>query len=441
MKIITLTTLVLVLFLSACVNGPSRQTNIIYNSHLKKNDLVDSAPLNYSISADAGPSTLVDLSLQYNPRVQALRSRALRLYEKLPQSRALPDPKATLALGSLPETAAGRVDAVVGLNQKVPFPGKRKAATLAALEISLAADAELQAFELKLTEQVYSAYWDYYLASTSASISRKSKDVLHAVEESVAAKVATNQGDQADQLRVANEITNIDRDLVQALQLEKTAAAKLNSLLNRPAGAKLPAIRSLPFKNPKNLSLLITQAETAHPEVLSARHRVEAFKHQLKRAKLEKYPDLTFGIQGAAVSSNGMAPSANGRDQIFGTLGFNIPLWQEPRKAMIREAQAGIDETTALVDSTKANLRYRIEDSYFRAQSAHEVSELFSTRLIPNSKQAYEVTLAGYSAGTQSFTNVIDTWKQWVTYQLQFVKNQAQLGKAIATLNAATGIK
>jgi cobalt-zinc-cadmium efflux system outer membrane protein len=195
------------------------------------------------------------------------------------------------------------------------------------------------------------------------------------------------------------------------------------------------------LENPGNLEGLIAGAESSHPEVLSAAHKIGAFKSRLQRAKLEKYPDFTFGVQGAAVASNGLAPSSNGEDQIFGTLGFNIPLWQEPRRAMIREANAGIAETEALLSSTRADLRYRVEDAYFRAKTAREVSALFKTRLIPDAKQAYEVTLTSYAAGKDTFTNVIDTWRQWLTYQLQFAQNRAQLGKAVATLNAAAGIK
>jgi outer membrane protein TolC len=398
-------------------------------------------PVSYPIPPQAGPEALTAFAMKHNPKLQALRYRAARLSEKVPQEESLPDPMASLALGNLPETAAGRVDAVAGISQKVPFPGKRKAAALAAQQEALAVRADAAAYELKLSEQVRSAWWDYYLAGITIRISTESKELLRVVEETVEAQVAASQGSQADQLRVANEITKIDRDLAQARRVENTAKARLNSLLNRPPGASLPAPSNRALENPGNLEGLIAGAEASHPEVLSAAHKIGAFKSRLQRAKLEKYPDFTFGLQGAAVASNGLAPSANGEDQIFGTLGFNIPLWQEPRRAMIREANAGIAETEALLSSTRADLRYRVEDAYFRAKTAREVSALFKTRLIPDAKQAYEVTLTSYAAGKDSFTNVIDTWRQWLTYQLQFAQNRAQLGKAVATLNAAAGIK
>jgi len=396
---------------------------------------------NYDIPVQAGPETLAELASRHNPRLKALRHRAERLEAKVPQVEALPDPMASLALGNLPETAAGRVDAVVGASQKIPFPGKRREAGLAATSEALAVRADAAAYELKLREQVRSAWWDSYLAGITIRISQESQSLLRVVEETVEAQVAASQGGQADQLRVANEITQIDRDLAEARRTEKVARARLNSLLNRPAGAPLPAAIGYEADLPQNLDSLLARAETRHPEVISAANKIEAFKHRLTRARLEKYPDFTFGLQGAAVASNGLAPSSNGEDQIFGTMGFNIPLWQEPRRAMIREANAGIAETEALLGSTRSDLRFRIEDAYFRAKTAREVSDLFKTRLIPDARQAYEVTLTSYAAGKDSFTNVIDTWRQWLTYQLQFAQNRAQLGKAVATLNAAAGLK
>lgn len=422
----------------------SQSTNVGGDVPLVKVDkaaITRSEAENYHIPAQAGPETLAALASRHNPRLKALRHRVDRLEAKVPQVESLPDPMANLALGNLPETAAGSVDAVLGVSQKFPFPGKRREAGLAAQREALAVRADAAAFELKLTEQVRSAWWDYYLAGITIRISQESQRLLRVVEESVEAQVAASQGSQADQLRVANEITKIDRDLAEARSVESVAKARLNSILNRPSAAPLPLATSREVDLPQNLQSLLARAETRHPEVVSAAYKIAAFKHRLNRAKLEKYPDFTFGVQGAAVASNGLAPSANGEDQIFGTLGFNIPLWQEPRRAMIREAKSGIAETQALLGSTRSDLRYRVEDAYFRAKTAREVSTLFKTRLIPDAKQAYEITLTSYAAGNDTFTNVIDTWRQWLTYQLQFAQNSAQLGKAVATLNAAAGIK
>jgi outer membrane protein TolC len=346
-----------------------------------------------------------------------------------------------VAAGSMAETAAGRSEAMGGVKQKIPFPGKRREAAAAADREAAAARAEIAALELRLTEQVHAAWWDLYLAHRTLDLTRESRAALATVRELIDTRVAAGQATQADQLRLTNELSLIDRDLAEAEKLRVTAVARLNSLLNRPVGASLPKLGDATVPSPGTLQALLAKARRSHPEVAAAERRAEAFRHRLKRAELEKFPDFTAGIRGAAVANSGLSPVANGRDQIYATLGINIPLWQEPRRAMIREARAGMAETEALLASTRSDLRYRIEESWYRASTAREVAALFETRLVPDALQAYEVTLTGYSAENNNFNDLIETWREHLAYRLQLARNRAQVGKATAALKAAAGIR
>ncbi len=400
-----------------------------------------SAAVNYSVSGAAGPDEMARMAVAHHPSIEAARHKAERLAAKVPQELSLPDPMAEIAAGSLAETAAGKMQAIAGVKQKIPFPGKRREAAAAADSEATAAGAEVRAMELKLTEQVHSAWWDLYMAEQTIEITQESRSVLDTVRESIDTRVGAGQAGQADQLRIGNELTMIDRDLADADQLRNTAKARLNSLLNRPSGAALPPARRSPVPGNGSLQSLLARAQARHPEVAAAEEKANAFRHRLKRAELEKYPDFTAGIGGAAVSDSGLSQMANGRDQVYASLGINIPLWQAPRRAMIAEAREGIAETEAMIASTRADLRYRVEDAWFRAKTARDISTLFETRLIPDSRQAYEVTLTSYSVGTSDFTGLLETWRLQLSYRLQLVRANAQLGKAAATLRSAAGIQ
>lgn len=396
---------------------------------------------NYAIPGGSGPDAMARLAVRHHPSLTAARHRAERLAQKAPQERSLPDPMLEVAAGSMAETAAGRFEAMGGVKQKIPFPGKRREAAAAADSEAAAARAEITALELKLTEQVHAAWWDLYLAHRTLDLTRESRSVLQAVRDAVDARVAANQASQADQIRLSNEISLIDRDLAEAEQLRVTARARLNSLLNRPSGASLPAPGESSVASLGSLQVLLARARDQHPEVAAAEQRANAFRHRLKRAELEKFPDFTAGISGAAVSDSGLSQMANGRDQVYATLGINIPLWQEPRRAMIREAREGMAETEAMIASTRSDLRYRIEESWYRASTAREIAVLFETRLVPDARQAYDVTLTSYSAGTSDFNDLIETWRQHLAYRLQLARNRAQIGKATAALKAAAGVR
>lgn len=399
-----------------------------------------SAAVNYSLSTANGPDAMAKLAIKYHPSLVAARHRAKRLAALSPQLRALPDPMVEISAGNMAETAAGRVDAMGGIKQKVPFPGKRRAAASAADSEAAAALADVAALELRLTERVHAAWWDLYLAHRTIELTQESRTVLESVREAVDARVAADQASQSDQIRLSNELALIDRDLAEARRLRDSATARLNSLLNRPAKASVPVPKSSVIPSLGNLDTLLAKAQRKHPEVTAAQRRYDAFTHKLKRAELEKYPDFTVGVAGASVASSGLSPAANGRDQVFATLGVEIPLWQEPRKAMIREAREGMKETEAMIESKRSDLRYRVEDAWYRAKTSREITGLFSSRLVPNAKQAYDITLTGYSAGNNSFNDLLETWRQHLAYRLQLARNQAQLGKATATLKSAIGI-
>ena len=340
-----------------------------------------------------------------------------------------------------PKPAAGRTDATASLQQKFPFPGKRREAAAAASSEASAARAEVRALTLKLNEQVHAAWWDLFLATQTIQLTRESRDVLDSVRQTVESRVAADRANQADQLRLANELTLIDRDLAEARELRQTARARLNSLLNRPAKASLPTPSTSPTPSLGSLDPLLARAEKNHPEVAAAKERAQAFQHRLNRAELEKYPDISIGVSGASVADSGLSSVANGRDQIFATLGINIPLWQKPRRAMLREAREGMNETRARLATTRSDLRYRVEEAWFRAKTARDIIDLFETKLIPNARQAYDLTLTTYSAGDADFDALIETWREQLTYQLQLARHRAQLGKATATLKSASGIE
>jgi outer membrane protein TolC len=213
----------------------------------------------------------------------------------------------------------------------------------------------------------------------------------------------------------------------------------LNALLDRPGDAALPSPRAGGAGRRGELKALLAEAQRDHPAVRAAQAQMDAFGHQLERAKLERFPDFAVGLQYASVSDSGLAPSANGRDQVYGTLGLSIPLWRAPRRAMLDEAHAGIDESVARLGAARSQLRFRVEDAWLSAKSSEQLIALFDKQILPEAKQAFDVVLGGYAAGTQSFVDVLDSWRSLLGFQLQQAGNRAGYGKAIAALRSASG--
>lgn len=393
----------------------------------------------YPISSGAGVEQLVSHALTHHPALKEAKQKIIRLQAKVPQERSLPDPQARVSAGSLGRNVAGSIDSAAGVEQAIPFPGKRRARANAAQKEADAARAELENLELRVAERVRFAYWSYYLAQQNQRINRDSKGVLQTIQEIVQARVKANKGTQADLLRVATEINEIEQQLIIVRQQTSSAKAALNALLNRPAHARLPSPKRSSIPSPGSLNRIIARAESSHPSVKAGQARVTAFQHRLRGARLDAYPDFLVGVQHSWISDSRLSTVSDG--QTMFTLGVTIPLWDKPRKAKVREAEAGIAEMQANVANSRAELRQRVEDAWFRAKSSREMITLFDQRLIPDARQAHELSLQAYSAGSKSFVDVLDTWRLLLKFQLQQEGNRASLGKASAALKSAAAIR
>jgi len=120
---------------------------------------------------------------------------------------------------------------------------------------------------------------------------------------------------------------------------------------------------------------------------------------------------------------------------------MTIPLWQKPRRAKVNEAEAGIAEMQASLSNSRAGLRQRVEDAWLRAKSSREMIDLFNHRLIPEAKESHDLAVQAYSTGSESFIDVLDTWRILLKFKLQKEGYLASLGKATASLKSAAAIK
>ncbi|MEZ5387965.1 MAG: TolC family protein [Prosthecobacter sp.] len=393
-------------------------------------------PVAGNLSAKAGVEDMVGHALANNPEIAAADARVARMQAKVPQAKALPDPMAMVSLGNMAQTASGRVTAMTGLQQKLPLPGKRGTKARMAEEEVAAARAMREAKALSVASMVRNTYWDLYLAEQTARVLASSRTLIEAVQTAVEARLKTNQANQADLLQVTTEAAKLDEQIMLAKRDAEVARARLNTLMHRPANAPIPTARWQP-----GIEQLPAQPPLDdHPSMEQAAAKLRQFNAQLKLARLERFPDLTAGVQYAAVSNSGLSPVHNGQDQFYATLGVNIPLWQAPRQAAEDEARAGQRESEAGLASTRDDLAYQLSETRTRVETQKRLISLFDDRILADAKQAFEVSLAGYSSGKLPFVDLIERWRRWLGYEVQQSMNRAMLGKAVAAWTQAAGI-
>jgi len=388
----------------------------------------------------SGPQPLVDLAMARNPRVLAAERRVQRLRARVPQATSLDDPVLQVApIGEMAETAAGEVRVMTGLSQKLPFPGKRSARGAVAAAEADAAEAALAEVRLEVAAQVRRAYWSRYDAVRAVEVTERSQALLRQLYDAVEARYRAAAVPQAQLLRVGVELDSLQTELLTLRQRRATAAARLNALLNRAPTAPLPEVEPVQLAAVDLRLERWLRAAATHPAVERWRAESAAYRHRLRLARLDRWPDFTLSGNYNAVDDDGLAASANGDDQWWIGVGVTLPIWQGKRRAAIREAVRGMGEAAAELTAAENELTYQVQDALARIESQHEAARLLRDDILPKARQTVDVSLTGYRSGEVDFLDLLDNWQALLRFERLYHQNVAQLEQALADLQRAVG--
>jgi len=393
------------------------------------------------IPADADVDDYVAWALRRHPGLLASRQRVARMAERVPQLTSLPDPMFQVApVGEMAETAAGQVGLMTGISQRFPAAGKLDTAgRIAAQEVAVAA-TEYRRARLAVEADTRRAFWSYYFAARALEVTGANQALLKQFHQTAEAKFRAGQATQQDVLRASVELSNLDNQLITLGQQQATAAAMLNSLLDRPVDAPLPepkpaALQTLEW----SLDRLLGEAERHNPEMRIVRERIEAFRRRVELAKLNRHPDLTVSVNYNAVEDEGLSGAANGDDQWWLGFGVNLPIWVERLDAAEREARRGVLEQLAALRSTKNTIAFRVHDAFVRVETQQRQVVLFRDVIVPQARQAVDAALSGYQAGKVDFLTLVDNWRKLLDFELMYHRNLTQLEQDHASLRQLVG--
>jgi len=383
---------------------------------------------------------LVEASLISNPEIVAGRRRIERLRERIPQANALDDPRVAVTAGDLAQTAAGQVDYIVSFTQALPYPGTLDARAAVAEQEVLTATAELLDSMQHVAAEVRSLYWRRYAVARAVEVTEQDKQILGQIAEVIQARARVGSADQADQLRVALRLAELEQQLDRLHQEQRSLDAMINRLLNRDVTIPLPEpVAAKWTDSPTDREQALRDAEVRNPAVMIQRRRVEGYRHRFKLAQTERQPDLSMGVQYAGVGSDGLSPVANGDDQWGFTVGVSLPFWSDRYDAMEREALHGIGETLAQLDAAQGRAANLVEDALARMDAERSMLRRYNEQMLPDARRTLDLSLAGYAAGTESFIQMMDDWQRTLDLELATHRAHARYEQALSDLQAATG--
>lgn len=391
-------------------------------------------------AGDVTLDALIAYALEHHPAIHAARHRVQQAKHGIDQVTSFDDPKFTLTpLGQMAQTADGEVTLMTSLSQKIPLSNKLSIQGDVAKQQVKITQQQLKQTQLSVTRDIKKTYWQYQLTVLTGQVLQKQKVLMQQFNEAANAAYRAGRSDQQDLLRITVEISQLENQILTSNQQQRSAIARLNSLLNRPVSTelKLTPNASSPINN-TSLEDWQKQALNQSPSLRVIHIAIDQARKQLKLAHLKRIPDLTIMLNYAAVEDGGTAMSADGTDQLYAGFGINLPIWQSKLEAAEKQAIARISELLKLLVSKNNQLQYEIADSYERVQSQNKQNVLYRKTILPQAQQVVDSALSQYRAGRGSFLNLIDNWQKLLDLQLMAHRNHTLMLQDFAQLQFLT---
>jgi outer membrane protein TolC len=338
-----------------------------------------------------------------------------------------------MPIGDMAETAAGQVQATIGISQKLPIPQKLNAAAEAARGETRAALAELEQTKLEVAAEARRAFWRYWLADRALIVTRQNADLLADLQAAATAQLRAGRAGQADVLRAATELAALENRIID-LELDKqVAAAALNRLLDRPVDAELP---EPPDVRPQVPAVVAG----SNPRLAARLAEIDAARQRLRLARLDDIPDLIVMANYGFVEDDGLAVMANGDDQWSIGFGINLPVWRDKQRAQVRERLADVLRQQDELAATTNDIEFEIREAVAEVEAQQRLVELFDDEIIPQARQTVDATAAAYRAGNADFLDYVDAWRRLLDFELAQRQATSALGRAAADLREAIGV-
>ena len=380
----------------------------------------------------------LDEAAANNPELVLLQKELHVVGERPGQARSLPPPMLEATIWQWPTNSLNPANTnmyMLMATQELPGSGKRALrAAVAEKEVAIARN-DITARARQIANQVKQAYADLFISRQAIDVHLASVDVLRQFADVSQAKYQVGRISQQDVLKPVLELSRLHDDIIMLDQQAAIAAARLNTLMNRPVEAPIGLLG-----NPHEQSLAASVADLMrlalehHPEIQGARLSIERVEAELAVARREYKPD--FSVQA------GYLVMPRQTDAVLARLGVTWPTapWSRGRlDARVREASAAREAADARQKMVENALRLSVQEAYVRVKAAEQRAALLRTTILPQSHQTLEVSRIAYQSDRVDFLAMLDNQRTLLSVELEYYRALSDFEQAFADLERAVG--
>ncbi len=387
------------------------------------------------------PDYIVHAAL-FNPQLEAAFARWKAALERLPQVRALPDPRFTYGIFLTEvETRVGPQQHRFAVAQTFPWFGKLDLKESIAGRQADAAYQEYLAVRLEVVHAVRDTYFQRAGLEHEIRISRDNIELLKQLESTARVRYSVGTASHPDVIRFQIALEKLRDQLLNLEDSRLAIDARLNAALNRPSTAPVSGDFQLPDESLDADDAFITETMSENnPQLRALQHRIEGGRLATRLARLAEQPDVTLGFD-YIVTDEAVNPgvSGSGDDPMIANLSFNVPIWKEKYDAGIREAIAN----RYAVMRTRAGLTNRLDAqtqlTLFDYRTAERQIVLYRDTLLPKAVLTLEATLSAYQTDTASFLDLLAAQRELLEFELMHIRALTGRARRLALLDKLVG--
>jgi outer membrane protein TolC len=163
--------------------------------------------------------------------------------------------------------------------------------------------------------------------------------------------------------------------------------------------------------------------------------RIKAEESALALAHKEYYPDLMVGAAYDTIMGNG--PSRDLAPQL--SVGINLPLRLDKRRAAVAEAQARIMQRRAEFARLTDQVNFQVEEAYAQVVEAEKVVRLYEDKLLKFAASNVEAARNAYIPGQIPLVSYLEAQRTLVSIRDRYYQSLADYFQRRATLERVVG--
>jgi len=380
-----------------------------------------------------------------NPELAAMKSRYESALERVPQAGAFDDPRLSLGLTNVVVDGLAfdkepMTMKEVGLSQMFPFFGKRALKSEAALHEARARQDEYRDKRLMVRSEVKKVYYELYSVKKGKEVVEKNLELMGIFRKVAETRYSVGKGTMRDVLKAQVEYSMLLEKKISLEREENTKRAFLGSLLGRRSPPEGVAEDISATKLGTDRDALKEDALKDKPALKAAEARINESGAMVALANKAFYPD--FEVKVSYGQRDRLEGGIEQSDMVSAMVSMNVPVWWGSKlRPAVREAVSDKAMAENEAEAVKTEISYRVDSLLSEVEQDDRVLKLYKDTVIPQATEDLNSALAGYEVGREDFLTLLDSRRALFDYELGYYNMLAEREKAVAELEAATGVE